>query len=62
MSSCDSSIFIFATTAAARRRPVTPQKEAALRAAMSHTIPRNFKRASQASKALHQERKKQRKR
>ena len=59
MSSCDSSIFIFATAAAARRWPVTPQKEAALRAAMSHTIPRNFKRASQASKALHQERKKQ---
>ena len=47
MSSCDSSIFIFATTAAARRWPVTPEKEAALRAAMSHTIPRNFKRASQ---------------
>ena len=62
MSSCDSSIFIFATTAAARRWPVTPQKEAALRAAMSHTIPRNFKRASQASKALQHERKKQRKR
>ena len=33
----------------------------ALRAAMSHTIPRNFKRASQANKALHQERKKQKK-
>ena len=59
MSSCDSSIFIFATAGGARW-PVTPQKEAALRAAIV-AIPRNFKRASRASKGATRS-KKQRKR
>ena len=61
MSSCDSSIFIFASAAAARRWPVTSEKEEAMRAAMRHTVPRNLHKASKASKALHQERKKRKK-
>ena len=58
--SCESAVFIFASSAAARRWPVTADKEAALRAAMRYTIPRNLKRASKADKAAQRQRKKRR--
>jgi phosphorylated CTD-interacting factor 1 len=53
MSSCATSVFVLASCAAAKEWPVTPQKEAALRAAMRATVPARLKRATKANKRAH---------
>ena len=58
MSSCDTAVFIWASSAAARRWPATAEAEAALRAAMKATVPRKLKqRSSKANKRRHAEKK-----
>ena len=56
MSSCESTVFLLASSAAAARWPVTPAKEATLRAAMRSTIPRNLHRATKANAKVHRQR------
>ena len=56
MSSCESTVFLLASSAAAARWPVTHAKEAALRAAMRATIPRNLHRATKANAKVHRQR------
>ncbi len=61
LSSCDTAVFIFATSEAAARWPATPQAEACLREAMRATVPRKIKqRASKANKAAHAAKKRKR--
>lgn len=56
MSSCETTVFLLASSAAAARWPVTPDKEAALRAAMRATIPKNLHRATKANAKVHRQR------
>jgi hypothetical protein len=53
MSSCETAVFIWGSSAAARRWPVTAAAEAELRASMKATVPRQLKRASKANKQAH---------
>ena len=62
MSSCESTVLVFASSAAARRWPATDAKEAAVRAAMRRTVPRDLKRATKAAKEVHKQRKLKKKR
>jgi hypothetical protein len=58
MSSCPSAVFIFSTTAAHAAFPPTPEKEAAMRAGLQLTVPRNLHKASKANKRAHLQKKK----
>ena len=63
MSSCESAVFVWATSAAAAQWPATDEAEAELRAAMRGTIPRKLKRvATKANKAAYIAKKKRKKR
>ena len=53
MSSCDTAVFIWATSAAAVKWPATSVAEAALRRAMKATVPKNLHKASKANKLAH---------
>ena len=53
MSSCDTAVFIWASSAAAARWPVSDEAEAALRAAMRATVPRSLHKATKANKRAH---------
>ena len=59
MSSCDTVIFIWASSAGAAKWPPTAVAEQALRAAMKATVPRNLHKASKANKMAHAAKKKQ---
>ena len=61
MSSCDTAVFIWATDAAARRWPASPEAEAAMRTAMRATVPRNLHKASKVNKSAHAAKMKKRK-
>ena len=50
MSSCDTTVFIWATSAASARWPAGAEAEAALRAAMRAMVPKQLKRATKANK------------
>lgn len=60
MSSCESAVFIFATSAAAAAWPATPAKEEALRAGFRMAVPRKLHKATKANRKVHQQRKKDR--
>jgi len=60
MSSCESTVFIFATSAAAAAFPPTAEKEAALRAGFRMAVPLNLHKASKANKQAHSQKKKRR--
>lgn len=62
MSSCDTAIFIWASSAAAAKWPVSAEVEAALRAAMRAMVPRQLKRATKANKSAHAAKKLKKKR
>jgi hypothetical protein len=51
MSSCDTSVVVLATDAAARRWPASPTAESTFRAACELALPRRLKRPSHAMKA-----------
>ena len=51
MSSCDTSVVVLATDAAARRWPAGPSAESTFRAACELALPRRLKRPSHAMKA-----------
>jgi len=59
MSSCNTAIFIWASSAAAARWPPTAAAEQALRGAMKAMVPRNLHKACKASKAAHAAKKQQ---
>ena len=61
MSSCDTAVFILATSAAAARWPASAAAESALRDAMRAAVPRKIKqRASKANKEAHAAKRKKR--
>eukprot|EP00967_Tisochrysis_lutea_P080285 scaffold110165_cov29-Tisochrysis_lutea.AAC.1 len=60
MSSCESAVFIFATSAAAEAFPSTSEKEAAVRAGLRLSIPTKLHKASKANKLAHLQKKKRR--
>ena len=53
MSSCDTAVFVWASSAGAEQWPVTDGAEAALRAAMKAAIPRTLRKATKANRHAH---------
>ena len=62
MSSCESAVFVFASSAANQRWPSTPEKESLFRAAMRLALPQKMKRLRKADQKVSRQRKMSKKR